>query len=290
MSTCRPSAASPPRAIPAAIEASSTMRRRAAATTTSASAHPSAVQTKADHSGSKKSGSGAASAMAAAPTSLATECSTPTRTMTKAVRIASAMSVGRRAAARASPTRRAAGHRNADTPMARWSRWPESARRASVGIVGTAAQSSTDHLGRCAADAQVRLRRASSRRAAPRWWAGKDLNLRRLCRQIYSLLPLAARAPTHPPPHAGAGDDRTGRVRQSQRGYCRGMPSFDVVSEVDRQEVRNAVDQAQREIGTRFDFKNTNSSIEQNELVLHPAQRQRGPARPRCVRCSRRSS
>ena len=46
------------------------------------------------------------------------------------------------------------------------------------------------------------------------------------------------------------------------------MPSFDVVSEVDRQEVRNAVDQAQREIGTRFDFKNTNSSIEQNDLVL----------------------
>ena len=46
------------------------------------------------------------------------------------------------------------------------------------------------------------------------------------------------------------------------------MPSFDVVSEVDRQEVRNAVDQAQRELATRFDFKNTNSEIEQNELVL----------------------
>jgi hypothetical protein len=46
------------------------------------------------------------------------------------------------------------------------------------------------------------------------------------------------------------------------------MPSFDVVSEVDNQEVRNAVDQAQREITTRFDFKNTNSSIEQNGLVL----------------------
>ena len=44
------------------------------------------------------------------------------------------------------------------------------------------------------------------------------------------------------------------------------MPSFDVVSEVDRQEVRNAVDQAQREIGTRFDFKNTDSSIEHNDL------------------------
>jgi cyclic-di-GMP-binding protein len=46
------------------------------------------------------------------------------------------------------------------------------------------------------------------------------------------------------------------------------MPSFDVVSEVDRQEVRNAVDQAQRELATRFDFKNTNSEIEQNELLL----------------------
>jgi cyclic-di-GMP-binding protein len=46
------------------------------------------------------------------------------------------------------------------------------------------------------------------------------------------------------------------------------MPSFDIVSEVDRQELRNAVDQAQREISTRFDFKNTNSSIEQNDLVI----------------------
>ena len=46
------------------------------------------------------------------------------------------------------------------------------------------------------------------------------------------------------------------------------MPTFDVVSEVDHQEVRNAVDQAQREINTRFDFKNTNSSIEQNDFVL----------------------
>jgi uncharacterized protein YajQ (UPF0234 family) len=38
--------------------------------------------------------------------------------------------------------------------------------------------------------------------------------------------------------------------------------SFDVVSEVDLQEVRNAVDQAQREIGQRFDFKGTGSSVE----------------------------
>ncbi len=47
-----------------------------------------------------------------------------------------------------------------------------------------------------------------------------------------------------------------------------GMPSFDVVSEVNRQELKNAVDQAQREIGQRYDFKDTNSTIEQNELAL----------------------
>ncbi|MBU3690335.1 MAG: YajQ family cyclic di-GMP-binding protein [Acidimicrobiales bacterium mtb01] len=47
-----------------------------------------------------------------------------------------------------------------------------------------------------------------------------------------------------------------------------GMPSFDIVSEVDRQEVRNAIDQAQREISTRFDFKNTNSTIEQKDLAI----------------------
>ncbi len=48
------------------------------------------------------------------------------------------------------------------------------------------------------------------------------------------------------------------------------MPSFDVVSEVDMQEVRNAVDQANREAGTRFDFKGTDSVIElgADELVL----------------------
>ena len=40
------------------------------------------------------------------------------------------------------------------------------------------------------------------------------------------------------------------------------MPSFDVVSETDLQEVRNAVDQANREIGTRFDFKGVEASFE----------------------------
>ena len=46
------------------------------------------------------------------------------------------------------------------------------------------------------------------------------------------------------------------------------MPSFDIVSEVDHQELRNAIDQAQREIANRFDFKNTDSSIEQNDFVI----------------------
>ena len=46
------------------------------------------------------------------------------------------------------------------------------------------------------------------------------------------------------------------------------MPSFDVVSEVDMQEVRNAVDQTSRELATRFDFKGTNSSVEQADKVL----------------------
>jgi uncharacterized protein YajQ (UPF0234 family) len=46
------------------------------------------------------------------------------------------------------------------------------------------------------------------------------------------------------------------------------MPTFDVVSEVDDQEVKNAVDQAQREISTRFDFKGTDSSIELGDASL----------------------
>lgn len=40
------------------------------------------------------------------------------------------------------------------------------------------------------------------------------------------------------------------------------MPSFDIVSEVDAQEVRNAVDQANREVGQRFDFKGSNAKFE----------------------------
>ena len=49
------------------------------------------------------------------------------------------------------------------------------------------------------------------------------------------------------------------------------MPSFDVVSEVDMQEVRNAVDQVDREITNRYDFKGTNSTIEltASEIQMH---------------------
>jgi cyclic-di-GMP-binding protein len=46
------------------------------------------------------------------------------------------------------------------------------------------------------------------------------------------------------------------------------VPTFDIVSELDFQEVRNAVDQANREATTRFDFKNTDSNIEVNEKEL----------------------
>jgi uncharacterized protein YajQ (UPF0234 family) len=46
------------------------------------------------------------------------------------------------------------------------------------------------------------------------------------------------------------------------------MPSFDTVSEVDHHELSNAIDQANREIGTRYDFKGSNAKIEQNENQL----------------------
>jgi uncharacterized protein YajQ (UPF0234 family) len=46
------------------------------------------------------------------------------------------------------------------------------------------------------------------------------------------------------------------------------MPSFDVVSEANMVEVRNAVDQANKEVGTRFDFKGTDARIEQKEAEL----------------------
>jgi len=49
------------------------------------------------------------------------------------------------------------------------------------------------------------------------------------------------------------------------------MPTFDVVSELDMQEVRNAVDQAAREVATRFDFKGTDSTVELKEKTIELA-------------------
>jgi len=46
------------------------------------------------------------------------------------------------------------------------------------------------------------------------------------------------------------------------------MPSFDIVSELNAHEVANAVDQASREVSTRFDFEGTNSKFELTEFVV----------------------
>jgi cyclic-di-GMP-binding protein len=48
------------------------------------------------------------------------------------------------------------------------------------------------------------------------------------------------------------------------------MPSFDIVSEIDKQEIDNAINQARKELATRFDFKNTTAEIlsEKDKITL----------------------
>src|SRR3982751_6556765 len=48
------------------------------------------------------------------------------------------------------------------------------------------------------------------------------------------------------------------------------MPSFDIVSEVDKQEIDNALNQARKELATRFDFKGSNAEIvfEKDKIIL----------------------
>ena len=46
------------------------------------------------------------------------------------------------------------------------------------------------------------------------------------------------------------------------------MPSFDIVSEVDTHELTNAVDQANRELSTRFDFKGVDATFEREDAVI----------------------
>jgi uncharacterized protein YajQ (UPF0234 family) len=73
-----------------------------------------------------------------------------------------------------------------------------------------------------------------------------------------------------PVPFGHSGTD-PGTGEDIGRDYHAAMPSFDVVSEIDGQEVRNAVDQAAREVANRFDFKGTNSTVElgEGEIKLH---------------------
>jgi cyclic-di-GMP-binding protein len=58
------------------------------------------------------------------------------------------------------------------------------------------------------------------------------------------------------------------------------MPSFDIVSEVDKQEIDNALNQARKELATRFDFKGSTAQIEQEKdkitLTAEDANRLRG--------------
>jgi uncharacterized protein YajQ (UPF0234 family) len=46
------------------------------------------------------------------------------------------------------------------------------------------------------------------------------------------------------------------------------MPSFDIVSDVNRQEVKNALEQANKEVANRYDFKGSDARVEQDDLVL----------------------
>ncbi len=46
------------------------------------------------------------------------------------------------------------------------------------------------------------------------------------------------------------------------------MPSFDITSEFNEQEVVNAIDQTKRELSTRYDFKNTNTTINKNDSLI----------------------
>ncbi|KLD78429.1 YajQ family cyclic di-GMP-binding protein [Xanthomonas hyacinthi] len=49
------------------------------------------------------------------------------------------------------------------------------------------------------------------------------------------------------------------------------MPSFDVVSEIDKHELTNAIDQANRELSTRFDFKGVEARFELDDQVINQA-------------------
>jgi len=67
----------------------------------------------------------------------------------------------------------------------------------------------------------------------------------------------------------GAGHGRRDRMAATEFRGATPMPSFDVVSEVDTHELTNAIDQANRELATRFDFKGVEAKFERDGDVIN---------------------
>jgi len=74
--------------------------------------------------------------------------------------------------------------------------------------------------------------------------------------------------PPNPDRRAPGTSAATATPRRYPPGMAKDQFSFDIVSEVDLQEVRNAVDQAQRELSTRFDFKGTETDVSQDHTTI----------------------
>lgn len=87
------------------------------------------------------------------------------------------------------------------------------------------------------------------------------MTLGNFMRRVKLQIPVQKRFVKPPPPDYHTGDQTKELL----------MPSFDVVSEVDMHEVTNAVDQSNREVKTRFDFKGTNArfDLDQSIVTMH---------------------
>ena len=120
----------------------------------------------------------------------------------------------------------------------------------------------------------VQTRRTASLKAGVRCGPGRIRTSVGVNRRVYSPFPLAARAPTQRPSRYRLGVTSpitlVGLVNTELKRVCifPCMASFDVVSEIDMQEVRNAVDQAAREVNTRYDFKDTGSEVTLNDTDI----------------------
>ena len=68
------------------------------------------------------------------------------------------------------------------------------------------------------------------------------------------------------PMHATNRDANARIARNTPRAAA--MPSFDVISEVDKHELTNAVDQANRELSNRFDFKGSDARFELDDAII----------------------